>query len=537
MSASEIANLLERREFRIALGVGAGLLLLVVAYWAELKPWWPIVILWAVAGLVAVITWGSRRRALLILVASNLILILLKAPQLFNLKTADLIGIPVSLAFSLSPLLIDSWGLILTAGVFGFLLLGLYQPEAGSEHAAGTLLYVAASFLFPFLAGLALMAQFVLPTWTMKERWSAFRRLLSYVLLKHGPALRIKDGYPVASDSRERTGPGVILVDGYSAVVLQREIDHHLARLHPHHFELSEKWAARACGPGIVFTDPDEKVRDAVDLRRHSRFTGEVHGLTREGIEVWGNLVVLFSLIPPPNDKKRRIMPEYPYNPDSVFRAVYGRAAASEDLTRWTELPRVVAKEIYRDLLSQETVDHLFQPTAPSGSDPLADFRSTFSDRVKKSELLKERGIQVITALVTGFSFPKQGLQKVSDSHQSLGQNGSFPNQSGEPDKTVLDQRFVDWRTEWEKQKTEVLAGGDLQTARIRHRARSQAQREWLATLTQIMQLQSKLSKPAVAFRLFQALETAASDPSTRKLLPRETISMFNTIAEWFKLQ
>jgi len=55
--------------------------------------------------------------------------------------------------------------------------------------------------------------------------------------------------------------------------------------------------------------------------------------------------------------------------------------------------------------------------------------------------------------------------------------------------------------------------------------AHAQAQREIIYNLSQIFKLPG-YTQDAMAIRIFQALESAAADPATSKLLPRDTVDM-----------
>ena len=66
----------------------------------------------------------------------------------------------------------------------------------------------------------------------------------------------------------------------------------------------------------------------------------------------------------------------------------------------------------------------------------------------------------------------------------------------------------------------------------IRNRARAQAQQDMTIALSQILENTTN-SQEAMAMRIFQALETAATDPSTRKLLPGDTIDMLRSLRHW----
>lgn len=452
-------SFVQRREFRTALIASLGALLLVILFWSEFIEWWYTAIILALISPFIVLWWNQRLLVLLTLAIAILI-----------------------------------WLLLWT----------LYPPGPNARHAAWVLLYIAMSFGLLFFGGIGLISQFVLPVQTMKERQGVFGRLLLYALGKHGPAVSVKNAQVVsAPEERKRKGPGICLVDSNSAVALQRE-----------DMPKPPAMPVRMAGPGIVFTNAKERLRDkdVLDLRKQTRSAPNVLGLTREGIEVAANISVTFRLERLPDSlQTERNQPAYSFNPDSAFRAVYGRAVGATEPVGWTELPMVVAKETYREIISRETLDHLFRPMSPSGDDPLAEFRDTFKAQVVANPMLKERGIEVLGTRIS-----------LNPSH-------------GEQVKGVEDQRIRNWLMEWKRREAETLAGGELQAGRIMRRARIEAQYEWVSKLTQIMQAQGAHSKRVVALRLFQALETAASDPSTRRMLPANAIEMLNNVREWLK--
>lgn len=67
---------------------------------------------------------------------------------------------------------------------------------------------------------------------------------------------------------------------------------------------------------------------------------------------------------------------------------------------------------------------------------------------------------------------------------------------------------------------------------RIRNQARIQAQRDMIYAITQVIK-GSPHSREALAFRIYQALETAATDPATRSLLSKESISLLDKFRQW----
>jgi hypothetical protein len=61
---------------------------------------------------------------------------------------------------------------------------------------------------------------------------------------------------------------------------------------------------------------------------------------------------------------------------------------------------------------------------------------------------------------------------------------------------------------------------------------RVQAQRDFVEYLSQIYQATPN-SREILALQVLQALEVAAADPKTRRLLPEETFSMLRSIHDW----
>jgi hypothetical protein len=232
-------------------------------------------------------------------------------------------------------------------------------------------------------------------------------------------------------------------------------------------------------------------------------------------VEVTASLAVSFVL--DANVPKRAYSPRNRppiFHPQSTFKAVYGAPvstrATDEDLEvrRWTDLPAFVASDIFRDLLSQETLDNLLRPTSDD-SDRMDAFRKQFGDRVHAEPVLRDRGIHMISANIGRLA----------------------------PHEDVTKQRLESWKADWERRKVETLAGGDLQAMRVLQRARAGAQHDMVTKLAEIAQ--SDDSRTAIALRLFQALEAACADPSTRRLLPSDTVEILTgwlgTMGEWFK--
>ena len=434
-------SLLTQRRFLVYLGVVSGLVFLYFCFAAELQTW-AYTALTAALVLLLVFVWSNQPFILAGWAVVGLIRLVqtyLDAPGTSGvwgklLALAYLAALVVFLATFYRLKRLRLRACVAMAVIFWLRLMQLDPPGLEDVRDGLVLLYALGCFGLLFFGGLGLMAQFVLPVQTSRERLGVLGRLLWYIVGRHGPALFVKRAELVAdSGELKRRGPGLILIDSNSAVALERE-----PALPP------PPWAAwrkpkppvRIEGPGLVFTEADEALRaqDLLDLRRQSRSASGVMGSTRDGLEVAATLRATFTLIPPPPTTSTELhhRPAYPLHPKSAFDAVYGRAASAEDAVRWTELPFVVAKEIYRDRLSQKTLEQLLRPNSPDWEeDPLASFRSDFEERVKTHPLLKERGIQVLSAAIAQLSFPKQGEQA----------------------SAVEQQRLQNWRAEWQKRE------------------------------------------------------------------------------------
>jgi regulator of protease activity HflC (stomatin/prohibitin superfamily) len=196
--------------------------------------------------------------------------------------------------------------------------------------------YFAVLFISVFI-----VAQFVLPVETWKDRFNVFWRLLSHaVKWFQGPAMFVKSGRLISQvGEADNMNPGVIVVDLRSAVVVEPaypqlgesdDFGDHPARDTDNPAEDSrallrtlrffrrkqreEDPMTQVLGPGVHFTQWGEKIRTTVDLRKQVRFAlgkrviaadGKeyrepgVRAFTRDGIEVGANCYVVFSISDP----------------------------------------------------------------------------------------------------------------------------------------------------------------------------------------------------------------------------------------------
>jgi len=127
---------------------------------------------------------------------------------------------------------------------------------------------------------------------------------------------------------------------------------------------------------------------------------------------------------------------------------------------------------------------------------------------LKTSKILRDRGIRVIAA-----TFPEL-----------------------KPSNPAVRQQLLDyWRAQWQRDESKKLAPYDYEEVKVRAAARVHAQDDMVKSLSEVLK-DSTISRDMVVLRLFQSLETFAKEPSTRKMLPAETVHMLGNLQQWLGL-
>ena len=477
---------------------------------------------------------------------------------------------------------------------------------------------VIVGFLIPFFTWLMLMAmQALLPVESLDEIIQTFFNQIYYILRSHGPAIFVQDGkMDFTSEELIRSGPGVIVVNFNSALVLETMVGQPgclmmptvlLHRLISSFSKSTPTPPSRVCGPGIVFTNPSERIRAVVDLRKQSRGRAKIGAYTRDGIEVISNVYAVFTIGQRPDiveltyigERKpenlrvistRVIGPnlvsvalqedelnpkdlaeahayaripnqqhdaqeytevapprqEPEFNEKRVFNAVYAQARnPQEQVVPWTELPAQVTADLYRRQLSLINYDDFYQlgvedPNAAAF--PMLEIKKHFRSKLRNTGLLSFRivfhrsmmplvnGTYYASDLFISPSLPFTGSQVLRDRGIKMLAAGFSNPLPVSPE--IYQQRLASWRVSW-SQDTEIKRSQfELEAMRIRNHARAQAQRDMTAALAQIFN-RGGASDEAMALRVLQALETAATDPKTRQLLPSETITLMNHLHNW----
>ncbi|MDW8327397.1 MAG: SPFH domain-containing protein [Anaerolineales bacterium] len=293
-----------------------------------------------------------------------------------------------------------SWATQTAQGVE--LLLALVRP-------IGTLGVAVIAAIFTYLSFSALVSQFVLPVNTPEERKQALEYFFQGA---SGPAILVRNGRlegSAAEKERRIKSAGVILVDSVSGIVLRTDTEF-----------------KRACGPGVVFTREGEYIAEngTLDLRQQERIEPGVRAFTRDGIEVEADLRVVFVLDSgersPLRDWRDPNTPPFAFNPESAYRAVYGRAYRDRVASEWERLPCLLAADVWRELLAQQDFEQLFTDPDPDLA-LLEDLQYQIEQRLtgwaesgqsREYQVLKERGLRVLSVRLLNLKLPPAVEQK-----------------------------------------------------------------------------------------------------------------------------
>jgi hypothetical protein len=337
-------------------------------------------------------------------------------------------------------------------------------------------------FIFVFLLWTALISFQALlpisdllkhPLLSIIEAYRTSWHLLLHIFKQHGPAISVVDGKAnTTSEDESREGkPGVIVIDFNSAVVLEERhsapgINSIFNKLFSGILEaqllVDASESPRVCAPGIVFTRPRERIRGVVDLRKQFRLQPRVHCYTREGIELYANILSIFTIGQNPDilqvtyngemrpenlrvitlekrpggfqrvigfndeldDEDRKEIHEFAtrtgkqadqpifqafsplpntgkqvFDRDRVFSAVFAQAKNSkQQILPWHELPIRVAASFYRELLLQINFDDLYDVKEKSKF-PLPEYKTKLRLKMRNNGILAFRLLQHVSGM------------------------------------------------------------------------------------------------------------------------------------------
>jgi len=243
--------------------------------------------------------------------------------------------------------------------------------------------------------------------------------------------------------------------------------------------------------------------------------------------------------------KRRQTSTSAPvYDPERVSAAVLSEARNAPDgtLVDWTELPLQVAIQTFREHLPRVNYDELYAIDQP-GPFPMLDFKRRFRLAVRNQGILSFQFIRYIRgSTIHKGTYPRKDLIRYPvqplRSSKVLRQRGIKIIAAGVgdlmPAPEVYKQRLDSWRARWDSEASTINARMELEAMRIRNHARAQAQREMLYQISEIFKQQKEYpTREALALRVLQALENAATEGATRQLVPGQTLEWMKTLRSW----
>jgi hypothetical protein len=238
------------------------------------------------------------------------------------------------------------------------------------------------------------------------------------------------------------------------------------------------------------------------------------------------------------------------FDPNRVFAAIYARARyphglkGADEIVPWIDLPIHVTVDLFREIISHYNYNELYEFDA-NGAMRVNEVRGKLAAAMRSSGLLSCRPVfhRSGARLEEGMRYSAAALLTVPPANAFLLQTSKVLRDRGirilasgfgdlVVDERIYKQRMDNWRAEWDKETEIAEARLEMNSLRVRSRARIDAQQDFVRRLSEIYQANEN-SKEILTLRVLQALETAATDPQTRQLLPEDTFSMLKNIHDW----
>jgi len=329
------------------------------------------------------------------------------------------------------------------------------------------------------------------------EKWQRFKIMFWYLWGLQYPLLVVTDtiGRQIetrvpGSQFRRGLAPGLIWLRSNQAVGLTT----------------GPKFA-RAEGPGPVFTRHFERPVDVVDLRTQLR-TAEVEAVTKDGNPVKAILFTAFAIdrqewttdeyhrllkANPILEKGRKLdqhSGNYPYNQARIQAALGTTAQAASaaeaevQTIHWDDWVLNRLEEATRLVLSQRNLDELWRPRSDGlGKNALDEIGSEIKSLMVSP--LQENGIQLFTARVVNYVFPKE--------------------------HPVINRQIETWKVSWENRAAQTLAEGQAEAERLEREARAYARSMFLTLVADGLEkarlVNTDMPKHVVALRIIGAME------------------------------
>lgn len=354
--------------------------------------------------------------------------------------------------------------IFLTTVVFHGVLWGLgFNYSVITLALAGFILIVdifAANYLTDKL--IYFFSQFVLPAQTAKDRHEIYARVSGFDGSR-GPILFVKNGRVIQHEGEtEKKGPGVIVLDTASAIVMQTATE-----------------ILGPAGPGIRFTQGREKITrgEGVDLRAQWQFIGpltsdqpflnpvpisdpkkynelqnrrqQTAGQTRDGFELSPTISIKFRIKQPEQKSASEsgVTSQYGYNPTAVLNAVtrevieLGTADNKRTRMEWHRLPAHLVVNLWREYVRKFKLEDLFKAEGVSG---IQTIQEMINRRVKRPDVIALDD----TGIPTGEALPSLEYHQLVDRGLEI-MDVRIHNVLLDP--AIEEQTIKNWSAEWTK--------------------------------------------------------------------------------------
>jgi regulator of protease activity HflC (stomatin/prohibitin superfamily) len=360
---------------------------------------------------------------------------------------------------------------------------------------------------------------------------SNWRRGLGYALLClfgrrwpfHYPFVIVMEG-KVREDDRDKYladrrlgGPGQMIIFNDSAVILERY-----------------GCISRVEGPGAIFVERSERIREIVDLRPQVRtVTGEQTKMyTREGLAVMADITVRFQIKrvterslkssqvehQPPPDSQPRTSQELPHTLNPVsYKALLEAAKAQAvriggakvDVSDWRNRVMAVVASTLRDIVADKSFDDLFESADPVRN-PREDIRREMARRLQSK--VNRYGVQVLDVMLEPFKPVHAEVER---------------------------QRLMSWLAIQQAGARVQQAEGEAQALIMRESARTYARMDMMLNiasgLRSLMQRGGNLTSYFVAMQFIETMRQAADTSEVGLFLPKEALGTMESLQRLLK--
>jgi hypothetical protein len=283
---------------------------------------------------------------------------------------------------------------------------------------------------------------------------------------------------------------------------------------------------SRIEGPRVVFTKPNERLLEVVDLRTQKRIA-TIDVVSKDGVRFKAKVAASFALdrekwshelynklyqknptlthAMRPNTNEDGI---YPFSRSRIQAALRmrGKTDGTSDkqiLIYWDERVFNQVEVIASHILAQRKFDELWLPINDGpGVSALDEIADQIKERLEID--LLSQGVRLFSARVIDFDFSEYTKRKEAESHD--------PNHK-ELD-VVIKQQIESWRVDWESHRSQIIADANAEANRRQQAARAHVQSVLLTAiaegLEQIRIRYPNLPHHVIAMHFVGALERLA---------------------------